>query len=248
MNVYISFEPDGQSGLIASGTYLWDAAKRLGVAMPSYCESRADCDGCAFIIKEGASSLSPVTETERAKLGEERLKEGARLACQAKLVGPDDVIVEVPQEKKPEEDAWTQFGKEFGKMPLDKKYATLTELEQAVLTKRQTSKIDSIHNTAASIAFRKELDEMPMTEKLMKLAELESAATVATALSVVNLPWTLGEKVLDLMAVRGKKIHKQEREGTHTRDAETPERGEEKVEDENQKAKGKRQKTKDKKQ
>jgi ferredoxin len=248
MNVYISFEPDGRNGLVAGGTFLWDAAKRLGVTMPSYCESRAECDECALIIKEGMGSLSPVTDVERAKLGEERLQAGERLACQAKIIGPDDVIIEVPQEKKPEEDAWTQFGKEFGKMPLDKKYATLTELEQAVLMQKQASKIASIHNTAASIAFRKEFDEMSMAEKLAKLAQLESAASVSTALSVLNLPWTIGEKVLDLIAVQGKKIHIQEKEDRHAQDTRTEERSEKKVEDESQKTKDKKRKTKDKKQ
>jgi uncharacterized 2Fe-2S/4Fe-4S cluster protein (DUF4445 family) len=214
MNVYVTFEPSGNCGLVASGTYLWDAAKRLGVKVPGKCNSLAECHECVFTIKEGMGSLSSVTNVERQSLSEEQLKANERLACQARIIGEDDVVVFIPQDAHPEIDTVEKFEREFGKLAIDKKYAVLYELEQAALRQGFSADLGLIGNKEIAEAFHKDYETMTQAQKLALLTKLESAATVHTAFSVLNLPWTIGEKILDLMAVQGHKIHKAERKNS----------------------------------
>ncbi len=171
MSVDIKFEPNGNQGVIAEGTYLWDAAKRLGVRLPAECEGRGECDTCAVIVKQGATLLSSLTQAEREHLSPERLAAGERLACQAKIEhGGELVLVPVPatERKETAEEALKDFRKEFSEMPLQRKLATLVELE-------------------AATAF-------------------ETLGTIA------NLPFTLGEKVMDVMAGFGRTLGKRDRD------------------------------------
>ncbi len=91
MSVNIKFEPEGQSGIVAENTYLWDAAKRLGVRLPAECEGQGTCDTCAVIVLEGATLLSSLTDAEREHLSAERLGAGERLACQARVARGGDL-------------------------------------------------------------------------------------------------------------------------------------------------------------
>src|SRR2546421_10901366 len=132
MSVDIKFEPEGQDGLIAEGTYLWDAAKRLGVRLPAECEGRGECDTCAVVVEEGATLLSGLTDAERNRLSPERLAAGERLACQAKVEhGGDLVLRPVPVTERAEttDEAAKDMRTEFRRMPLRKKFATLAGLE-----------------------------------------------------------------------------------------------------------------------
>src|SRR5919107_4836609 len=98
MSVNVEFTPEGQHGVVAEGTYLWDAAKRLGVRLPAECEGRGECDTCAVVVREGATLLSSLTNAERKILSPERLAAGERLACQAKIErGGDGVLSAVPK-------------------------------------------------------------------------------------------------------------------------------------------------------
>ncbi|HKS29592.1 MAG TPA: 2Fe-2S iron-sulfur cluster-binding protein [Pyrinomonadaceae bacterium] len=136
MSVNIKFEPEGRSGIIAEGTYLWDAAKRLGIYLPAECEGRGECDTCAVIVKEGATLLSSLTESERERLSPERLAAGERLACQTKVEHAGDVVLQpvpVTEREETAEEALKGFRKEFREMPLDKKLATLVELEAVAM-------------------------------------------------------------------------------------------------------------------
>src|SRR4051794_7244718 len=94
MSVNVEFAPDGQHGVVAEGTYLWDAAKRLGVRLPAECEGRGECDTCSVIVREGATLLSSLTNAERVRLSPERLAAGERLACQAKVVLAGQLILQ----------------------------------------------------------------------------------------------------------------------------------------------------------
>ncbi len=44
MSVNVKFGDEEHRGVIAEGTYLWEAAKRLGVHLPAECEGRGECD------------------------------------------------------------------------------------------------------------------------------------------------------------------------------------------------------------
>lgn len=136
MSVEIRFEPDGQSGLVAEGAYLWDAAKRLGVNLPAECQGRGECDTCAVLVEEGATLLSSLTEAERTRLSPERLAAGERLACQTKVErGGALVLRPVPATERAETsaEAAKDVKKEFRELPLQSKVATLVELEAVTL-------------------------------------------------------------------------------------------------------------------
>ena len=83
MEAEIKFEPDGRSGVVATGSYLYDAAKRLGVDIPE-CERRGETDLCAVQVKSGKNLLSEPTKAELETLGSDRFIKGERLACQAR--------------------------------------------------------------------------------------------------------------------------------------------------------------------
>ncbi|MBA3320377.1 MAG: (2Fe-2S)-binding protein [Pyrinomonadaceae bacterium] len=156
MSVNVEFGPDGRHGIVAEGTYLWDAAKRLGLRLPAECEGRGECDGCAVIIKEGTPLLSELTNAERERLSAERLALGERLACQAKIERPGNLKLEpVPVEDREETVEETKFElrEEFRNLPLQKKLTTLVELE--AIAAYQTFKAIS---DLSSSAFEKGLD------------------------------------------------------------------------------------------
>src|ERR1041384_4409972 len=85
MSVNVEFPAEGQQGIVAEGTYIWDAAKRLGMRLPAECGGRGECDTCAVNVREGMTLLSELTNAERTRLSPERLAAGERLACQTKI-------------------------------------------------------------------------------------------------------------------------------------------------------------------
>ena len=132
MSVYVEFVPEGRQGLVAEGTYLWDAANRLGLRLPAECGGRGECDGCAVTVREGATLLSPLTNAERERLSPERLAAGERLACQARAVRAGSIVLEpvpVPAREETAEEKTNDVREEFSRMPLQKKLQTLVELE-----------------------------------------------------------------------------------------------------------------------
>jgi uncharacterized 2Fe-2S/4Fe-4S cluster protein (DUF4445 family) len=104
----IVFTPSGQRGVVAVGTTVLDAARRLGVDLDSICNGRALCGRCmvtpAFgefakhaVVSEAASLDGP-SRAERAYHGRRPLDAASRLACSARILA--DVLVDVPAESQ----------------------------------------------------------------------------------------------------------------------------------------------------
>lgn len=134
MTVNVEWRTDGGglTGLVAEGSYLLDAANRMGVRLPAECGGRGDCDTCAVVVEEGADVLSARTESEQRHLGVERLEAGERLACQARFVRSGSVAVRpvpVMMREETTEETAKDFKEEFRRLPLRKKLATLAGLE-----------------------------------------------------------------------------------------------------------------------
>ncbi len=138
MEVEVKIEPFeengvGREGLIAEGTYIWDAMRRLGV----YFELEDDED-CTVKIKSGESLLSAPTKIEQEKLGEAGLNEGQRLAKQTKIIASGELVfmpippTEEEKEETPQEAA-EKLRIEFAKLPFDQKFATITQMEAITL-------------------------------------------------------------------------------------------------------------------
>ncbi|PYS84707.1 MAG: hypothetical protein DMF67_04105 [Acidobacteria bacterium] len=132
VNVEWKVGDERRGGVVAEGTYIWDAAKRLGVRLPAECEGRGECDTCAVVVEEGATLLSGLTQAERTRLSPERLAAGERLACQAKVErGGDLVLRPVPATERAEttDEAAKDLREEFRRMSLRKKFAALAGME-----------------------------------------------------------------------------------------------------------------------
>jgi ferredoxin len=134
MSVSITFEPSGISGLVAEGTYLIDAARRMGAPLGAGCTAgKGECPACVVSVKSGANLLSQPSVAEEKQLGIEHLDQSLRLACHVKIENPGDVVVMVaarPQARATAPgEAETDLRTKFGSLPLSKKLATLMQFE-----------------------------------------------------------------------------------------------------------------------
>jgi ferredoxin, 2Fe-2S len=145
MGVAITFEPSGISGAVATGTYLIDAAKRLGAPLGTGCmRGKGECATCLVHVSIGVDLLSIPGSIEQTVLGAEQLNQGFRLACQAKIEGSGEVVVRAappkPKEAGPDRDA--ELRKEFGELPLQKKIATLLQFEAITMNEAFNAAIE----------------------------------------------------------------------------------------------------------
>jgi len=138
METEITFEPSGRDGLVAVGTYLGDAAKRLGIEID--CEEEGENSGierCVVKVISGAELLSPLTKLESEYLSEDLRNQGNRLADQAKIEKEGAISVMVKEKKSAEpaaeEKKAKEERKEFEELPLEKKVAKLLEMEMITL-------------------------------------------------------------------------------------------------------------------
>lgn len=133
MSVSITFEPSGISGVVAQGTYLIDAARRMGAPLGTGCTAgKGECPACLISVKSGVEVLSPPSLAEETQLGNENLDQSLRLACQVKLENKGDVVVMVatrPESRPTASDSAAELQKKFGALPLRQKLATLVQLE-----------------------------------------------------------------------------------------------------------------------
>ena len=138
MSVSITFEPSGISGLVAEGTYLIDAARRMGAPLGDGCTvGKGECPACVVSVKSGADLLSPRSLVEELQLGSEQLDHTLRLACQAKIEHHGEVVVMTaarPHVHTTLEDVEAELKQKFGTLPLKKKIATLAHLEAITMS------------------------------------------------------------------------------------------------------------------
>jgi ferredoxin len=138
MSVEITFKIENQSernGIVAENSYLWDAAKRLGIHLEATCGGSGTCDTCAVTILSGAENLSTPTSAEMQHLTDERRHAGERLACQTRIQTSGEITIMVKEKvtEEAEEKKEREWRKDFQDLPFDKKFATLVELEAVAL-------------------------------------------------------------------------------------------------------------------
>ena len=137
MSVSITFEPSGINGIVAEGTYLIDAGRRMGAFLGTGCTAgKGECPACVVSVKTGADLLSPPSAAEEKQLGLEHLNQQYRLACQAKIQNHGDVVVMVSAVNPRPAPVNTEgeLLKKFGTLPLSKKLATLMQLEAVTMS------------------------------------------------------------------------------------------------------------------
>lgn len=146
MSVSITFEPSGISGLVAEGTYLIDAARRMGASLGAGCTSgKGECPACVVSVKTGSELLSIPSAAEEKQLGVEHLDQSYRLACQTKIENHGEVVVmvsTVTPRRPTDVDEQGELLKKFGSLPLGKKLATLLQFEAITMSEAFDSAID----------------------------------------------------------------------------------------------------------
>ena len=147
MSVSITFEPSGINGLVAEGTYIVDAARRMGAALGTGCTSgKGECPACVVSVKSGANLLSPASAAEEKQLGMELLNQSLRLACQVKIEYPGEVVVMIATRPKVSAtsaaaDTEAELRTKFGGLPLSKKIAMLLAFEGITMSEAFDSAI-----------------------------------------------------------------------------------------------------------
>lgn len=133
--VEIKFEREDLTGVIPVGTYLFDAARRMGVEVE--CERLGESDSCAVRVTGGRDLLSDTTKAENEQLTDERRTGGERLACQAKIERAGEIKIMTTKKEEPEKPDYEAkketYRKEFQDLPLEKKIASLVDLEVIAL-------------------------------------------------------------------------------------------------------------------
>ena len=165
--VILKIEKEGREGVLAVGSYLIDAAARLGTRIEDEPANNEGLHTCGVVIVSGEEYLSELTETEREQFESHGRKTNERLACQVKFVKPGEVIIMTDDKtkNKKEED---------------------TEAEQKE-------------------RFRKEFEEMPLEKKIANLVQLEFIAFGETIKFILDSPYKVVDKVMDVMAEFGLK-------------------------------------------
>ena len=106
--VSVLFMPSGLRGQVPVGTTVLQAAQRLGVDLESICGGQGKCRKCQVLPQLGEFAkhniisrpqhLSELTATELLLQSKNRLKDGRRLGCNARILG--DLVVDVPEESQ----------------------------------------------------------------------------------------------------------------------------------------------------
>lgn len=154
-DVVVRFEREDAEGLVAVGSYLGDAAKRLGVKFDPECTLEPLAHSCAVEILEGTDLLSEKTAAESETLEAEKLGKSWRLACHAKIEKAGEVVVMTKEKPKAEEEAEKDqaedYRKRFEDLPLEKKMAELVRLEGIALSETLSFVFNSPYKVADKV-------------------------------------------------------------------------------------------------
>lgn len=168
----LTFKREEREGVMPIGSYLSDAAGRLGIRPERKCAPFENIHFCRVSVLEGRDLLSPPTEHETEFLSADQATPEDRLGCQAKITESGDIVIMTTETKEEKEEA---------------------EVE------------------AAAKEYTKEFAELPLEKKMAQLVELEAIALGETLSFVVNSPYLIFEKAMDVMAEFGLRKEEQSR-------------------------------------
>lgn len=88
--------PEGKTIEVSAGTTLLAALLGEEVAVPHKCEGQAQCGSCHIFVHDGRKGLSKIARAENDKLDTiVGVGSKSRLACQATVLGTEDVKIEL---------------------------------------------------------------------------------------------------------------------------------------------------------
>jgi ferredoxin, 2Fe-2S len=92
----ITIKPSGKTIEAEAGTSLLQALLSSGELMAHKCDGNAECGSCHIFVHEGRKGLSKMDRVENGRLDSiVGVGSKSRLACQAKLLGTENVTVEL---------------------------------------------------------------------------------------------------------------------------------------------------------
>ena len=143
--VEVKFEREGIEGIVAVGTYLIDAMKRLGVAKFEACDRTKGNHNCLVVVSSGIDLLSELTATETEHFASNGRRTNERLACETKVERPGEITIMTQETKTatPKEPAKDKFHAEFEALPLEEKISKLFKMEAVTLGETISYVIDS---------------------------------------------------------------------------------------------------------
>jgi uncharacterized 2Fe-2S/4Fe-4S cluster protein (DUF4445 family) len=93
--VKVTLEPDGNEVFVPAGTLLSKAAAAAGTPVESPCGGVGTCAKCRVVAR---GACDEPDATERARLSEDDLAAGFRLACRARVIG--DATITIPESSR----------------------------------------------------------------------------------------------------------------------------------------------------
>ena len=98
-NMFGSDEPsvrfdDGEKIVVEKGSSVLQAALDNNIDLENFCGGCCSCSTCRVEVIRGGGNLSKIQPDEADILGENRVANGDRLSCQAKITG--EVHVRIP--------------------------------------------------------------------------------------------------------------------------------------------------------
>jgi 2Fe-2S ferredoxin len=92
----VTIKPSGKTIEVEAGTTLLAAVLAAGDSISQKCEGKGECASCHIALLEGRKGVSRVQAVENAKLDTIiGIGSKSRLACQATVLGTEDVTIEL---------------------------------------------------------------------------------------------------------------------------------------------------------
>ena len=82
----------GESAVGRRGLSVLEISTGAHIAHAHVCSGRGRCGTCRVQVEQGAQALSPLNDLEETTLARVHAPPGARLACQARVLGPGVVV------------------------------------------------------------------------------------------------------------------------------------------------------------
>ena len=108
--VRVTFEPQGKTILVPRGITILEAARLAGIKIRSECGGQGLCGKCRILVRP-VDATTKITDVERRWLTDSELKQGYRLACQAKVL--ENLVVIVPLETRLVKAKIIEYGYEY---------------------------------------------------------------------------------------------------------------------------------------
>lgn len=183
-DVLIRFEREGLEGVVAVGTYLSDAASRMGISLLRSADDGAEREDPVTIVS-GGDLLSAETAEENEFFEDRERGKDQRLASKTRVEKAGEVTIMTnaePENKSEKKDA------------------------------------EASERTAAENDINAAFGELPLEKKIAQLVRFEAVALGETLSFVVESPFMVFDKVMDVLAEFGLKKESAEKEATRPKE------------------------------